>query len=84
MHAARRLLQRRERAGAARDGGLRDPARHRGPHPRLPAQLRQQGLLPARRAARQPAARAAAAHAAAAARHLQRRCCTLLVATFVC
>ncbi|KOB65424.1 C-terminal Binding Protein, partial [Operophtera brumata] len=41
---------------------FRDPARHRGPHPGLSAQLCQQGLLPGRLRARPAAARAAAGH----------------------
>lgn len=72
VHAARRLLLGRVRAGAARDGRVRDPARHSGPHPRLPAELRQQGLLPGRRAAGD--ARAAGhARARALRRDAQRR-----------
>lgn len=64
MHAPRGVLLGRVGAGAARDGRQRDPARDSGPHPRLSAELRKQGLLPGGSAA------AAAPRATAAASHL--------------
>lgn len=52
LHTARRLLQRRVRNGAARNGSHRDPAGDRRQYSRRAEELRQQGVLHAHAACR--------------------------------